>query len=188
MNDANCTESNCPHRDLLAKARAACLACPRGGRPAGHGGQVSMEAAGERIVNRERAYIDRTPRGQVTALPRDVEEKTAELYRRWCGLDTIDALLALHVSNGGTCDTFGAYLIRVRSSIDALRPERPAMRATAWAKFKALVRRFAMFDKVRSWDDGHGGAIRKEREAARDPLFDGYEHTPTWLGVKRRNV
>lgn len=130
---------------------------------------VSYEAAGERIVKREQLDVDRSPRSQVTNLPADVEEKTAELYRRWCCLDTIDALLALHVCNGGTCENFGAYLVRVRASIDALRPERPAMRATAWAKFKSLVKRFAIFDKVRTWNDGHGGAIRKTQET---PLFD----------------
>lgn len=165
MNEANCTSGNCPHKALLEKARAACLSCPRGGRPAGHGGTVSADAAGERIVHRDAIKMDKTPRAQVTTLPPAVEEQLGELFRRWCGLDTIDALLALHICNGGTTENFGRYLCRVRSSIDALDPSRPAMRATAWAKFKALVKRFAMFDKVRSWNAGHGGAIRREREA-----------------------
>ena len=163
----NCTPEKCPHRALMERARAACLACDHT-VPAGHGGTASYDAMGERLVQRERIAFDRSPRGQVTTLPAEVEERTAELYRRWCGLDTIDALLMLHVSNGGTCSTFGAYLERVRESIARLDCTRPGYRATAWAKFQRLVRRFAPFLKGRlqSWDDGHGGAIRREREQA----------------------
>lgn len=171
MNEANCSETNCPHAALLAKARAACLSCPRGGRPAGHGGTISHEAAGDAIVQREAIKFDRGPRGQVTRLPASVEEKTAELYRRWCGLDTIDALLALHVCNGGTTENFGDYLCRVAATIEKFQPKRSNFRATAWLRFKGLVKRFAMFDKVRTWDDGHGGAIRRERDGSELTLF-----------------
>lgn len=166
MNERDCTPSNCPHYALLEKARAACLACPRGDRPSGRGGRVSAEAAGERIIRREAIPVDRGPRGQVTALPSEVEERTAELYRRWCGLGTIDALLLLHVSNGGTCANFGAYLGRVAKTIASLDVGRTVYRATAWAKFQRLIRRFAPFLKGRlhAWNDGHGGAIRRERE------------------------
>lgn len=151
----------------MEKARAACLACDHT-EPAGHGGTVSFDAAGERTVRRQAIRIDRSPRGQVTPLPADVEELTAELYRRWCGLDTIDALLMLHVCNGGTCATFGAYLERVRKTISGLDCTRESYRATAWAKFQRLVKRFAPFlkGKLHAWDDGHGGAVRKEREGA----------------------
>lgn len=158
----------------MEKARAACLACDHT-EPAGHGGMVSFDAAGERTVQRQSVLIDRTPRGQVTPLPADVEERTAELYRRWCGLDTIDALLMLHVCNGGTCATFGAYLERVRQTISRLDCTRESYRATAWAKFQRLIRRFAPFLKGRlhSWDDGHGGAVRKEREGAERQAMQG---------------
>lgn len=163
----NCTPDKCPHRALMEKARAACLACDHID-PAGHGGMVSYEAAGERIVKREQLDVDRSPRSQVTKLPALVEERTAELYRRWCGLDTIDALLMLHVSNGGTCATFGAYLQRVHDTIGGLGVNRANYRATAWAKFQSLIRRFKPFlrSKLHAWDDGHGGAIRKERRIA----------------------
>lgn len=171
----NCTPDKCPHKALMDKARKACLACNHI-EPSSHSGMVSYEAAGERIVKRESAFIDRSPRGQVTALPADVEERTAELYRRWCGLDTIDALLLLHISNGGTCATFGAYLQRVQETIGKLNCQRDNYRATAWAKFQALVRRFKPFlkSKLHAWDDGHGGAIRKERikAEARDAQGD----------------
>lgn len=166
----NCTPAKCPHRELLEKARAACLACDHT-EPAGHGGMVSYDAAGERLVQRQALGFDRAPRGQVTTMPREVEERTAELYRMWCQLDTVDALLALHVCNGGTTNNFGDYLLRVRNAIDTLNPKRDNFRATAWARFKGLMRRFSGFDKIRSWNDGHGGAIRKEREAAALPLF-----------------
>jgi hypothetical protein len=170
----NCTPSKCPHRELLEKARKACLSCDHI-EPSGHGGMVSYEAAGERIVNRQAAYIDRSPRGQVTNLPSVVEERTAELYRRWCGLDTIDALLMLHVSNGGTCATFGAYLNRVGETIAKLDCTRESYRATAWAKFQSLIKRFKPFlkSKLHSWNDGHGGAIRKERVRLEGELAQG---------------
>ena len=167
----NCTPEKCPHRALLEKARAACLACDHI-EPAGHGGKVSLDAMGERLAEREAVFVSRTPRGQVTTMPRHVEEKTAELYRLWCQLDTVDALLALHVCNGGTTNNFGDYLQRVRNAIDTLQPERPSFRATAWARFKGLLRRFSGFDKIRSWTDGHGGAIRREREATACDLFE----------------
>ena len=166
----NCTPEKCPHWALMERARAACFACDHI-EPAGHGGTVSYDAAGERIVQREKIAFDRTPRGQVTTLPPEVEERTAELYRRWCMLDTIDALLLLHVCNGGTCTTFGAYLDRVRRTIERMDVTRDSYRATAWARFKGLLRRFSGFDKIRSWNDGHGGAIRREREATACDLF-----------------
>ena len=158
----------------MEKARAACLACDHV-EPAGHGGTISYDAAGENVVERQAAYFDRSPRGQVTTLPPEVEEKTAELYRRWCGLDTIDALLLLHVCNGGTTATFGAYLDRVRQAIDRIDCKRASYRATAWAKFQRLIRRFAPFlhGRLHSWDDGHGGAVRKEREGAERRAMQG---------------
>lgn len=161
----NCTAEKCPHRALMEQARAACLACDHI-EPAGHGGMVSLDAMGDRLLEREKMAFAPEPRGQVTTLPPEVEERTAELYRRWCMLDTIDALLMLHVCNGGTCATFGKYLDRVRQTIDRFDCTRENYRATAWAKFRRLVRRFAPFlrGRLHSWNDGHGGAIRKERE------------------------
>ncbi len=171
----NCTPEKCPHRALIEKARNACLSCDHID-PAGHGGNVSYDAAGERIVHRDKKLFLNEPRGQVTTLPPDVEDRTAELYRRWCQLDTMDALLMLHVSNGGTTATFGAYLARVSRDIAKLDVGRDAFRATAWARFQRLVRRFAPFlrGRLHAWDDGHGGAVRKEREQdERQPdLFD----------------
>ena len=165
----------------MEKARAACLSCDRiehgGAFGLGHGGVSSIDAMGEKLLLREALRPDRSPRGQVTTLPPDVEERTAELYRRWCGLDTIDALLLLHVCNGGTTADFGAYLLRVHGAIERANVERDNYRATAWAKWKRLVARFAPYmrgERLQSWDDGHGGAIRKERERdERQPdLFD----------------
>ena len=160
----NCTPEKCPHRALMEKARAACLACDHT-VPAGHGGVKSFDSMGERLVEREKIVFDRTPRGQVTTLPAEVEERTAELYRRWCGMDTIDALLMLHVSNGGTTATFGAYLARVSRDIAKLDVGRDAFRATAWARFQRLIRRFAPYmrgERLQSWRQGHGGAKRRE--------------------------
>jgi hypothetical protein len=160
----DCTPEKCPRRALMEKARAACLSCDHL-LPAGHGGVKSYDAMGERLVQREKIAFDRSPRPQVTTLPADVEERTAELYRRWCGMDTIDALLMLHVSNGGTCATFGAYLDRVRQTISGLDCTRENYRATAWAKFQRLVRRFAPYmrgERLQSWRPGHGGAKRRE--------------------------
>lgn len=158
MNEKTCTPANCPHTALLEKARADCLACTCGGKPAGHGGQVSADAAGEAIISRQRAYIDRSPRGQVTKLGQHAEDMAAELFRRWQGLDTIDSLLALHLANGGTCANFGAYLERTHAAIDKLRPERKTFRATAWSKWQGILKRLPLLRGVQSWSKGHGGA------------------------------
>ncbi len=159
----------------MEQARAACLACDHT-TPAGHGGTISADAAGENIVHRERVFIDRSPRGQVTNLPQEQEERLAELFRRWVGLDTIDALLALHCANGGTTASFGAYLLRVRDAIERSGCEREAYRATAWAKFQSIVRRFKPFirGRLQAWSDGHGGAVRKERTTAEHEAAQGW--------------
>lgn len=176
----NCTPEKCPHRALLERARNACLSCDHV-EPAGRGGMVSMDAMGERLLERERLPFAREPRGQVTTLPPEVEERTAELYRRWCGLDTVDALLMLHVCNGGTCANFGAYLDRVGRAIARMDCARGNFRATAWARFRRLVGRFAPYlrGRIQSWDDGHGGAIRRERERSecQPSLFDAPDAT-----------
>ena len=90
-------------------------------------------------------------------------------------LDTIDALLMLHVSNGGTTATFGAYLARVSRDIAKMDVGRDAFRATAWARFQSLVRRFKPFlrSKLHAWDDGHGGAVRRAREEAEREAMQG---------------
>lgn len=168
----NCTPEKCPHRDLLDRARKACLSCNHID-PAGHGGTVSYDAAGERTIEREALRLDNHPRGQVTTLPADVEEKVADFFRFWCGLDTIDALLVLHVCNGGTPNAFGDYLARVETAIEKLRPRRENFRATAWLKFKTLCKRFAAVGKLQGWNKGHGGAIRKERENAETRALQG---------------
>ena len=162
--DMNCTPEKCPHRALIEKARAACLACDHT-EPSGHGGTVSYDAAGERIVQREKISFDSSPRGQVTTLPSKVEERVAELFRRWCMLDTIDALLMHHVCNGGTCGNFGAYLMRVHDTIERADVGRDSYRATAWAKFQRLIRRFAPFlrGRLQAWRPGHGGAKRSAK-------------------------
>ena len=148
----------------MEQARAACLACDHT-EPSGHGGTVSYDAAGERIVQREKISFDSSPRGQVTTLPPKVEERVAELFRRWCMLDTIDALLMHHVCNGGTCGNFGAYLMRVHGTIERADVGRVSYRATAWAKFQRLIRRFAPFlrGRLQAWRPGHGGAKRSAK-------------------------
>ena len=131
-----CTPGTCQNAALLERARAACIKCTRGGKPSGRGGQVSIEAAGEAVIERSAAYIDRSPRGRVTGLDQRTEDIAAELSRRWHGLDTIDSLLALHLANGGTCANFWTYLERTHAAIDKLRPERESFRATAWSKWQ----------------------------------------------------
>ena len=174
----NCTPAKCPHRELLEKARSACLGCAylkqSNKELATHGGMVSFEAAGERTVEKSKLVFDRSPRGQVTNLPGKIEEHIAKVFREWCSLDTIDALLMLHISNGGTPQTFGSYLQRVAKDITAQRADRDNYRATAWAKFQALIRKFKPLLKsnLHAWNDGHGGAIRQERLKAG-------EHTQT---------
>lgn len=170
----DCTPEKCPHRGLMEAARAACLSCGHV-EPSGRGGVASFDAMGERLVERERLPLPREARGQVTALPAEVEERTAEVFRRWCALDTIDALLMLHVCNGGTTANFGGYLDRVARAIARAGTGRRSYRATAWAKYKALVRRFepVLKSRLHSWTDGHGGAVRREREGAEREAAQG---------------
>lgn len=153
----------------MEKARAACLSCNHTNhtKQTGHerGGVRSYDAMGERLVEQEKIAFRNEPRGQVTTLPPEVEERTAELYRRWCGLDTLDALLLLHVCNGGTTADFGAYLLRVCGAIERANVGRDNYRATAWAKWKRLISRFAQWmrgERLQSWRPGHGGAKRRE--------------------------
>lgn len=160
----NCTPEKCPHGALMEQARAACLACDHID-PAGHGGVRSYDAMNECLVEKERLDVDGSPRGQVTTLPLEVEERTAELFRRWCGLDTIDSLLLLHVCNGGTTANFGTYLSHVHDVIERANVGRKSYRATAWAKWKSLIKRFAPYmrgERLQSWRPGHGGAKRRE--------------------------
>ncbi len=170
----NCSIEKCPHRALLEQARQACLACGHDA-PSGHGGMVSFEAAGENTVSRLALDVGREPRGNISPLPPDVEERVVAIFREWCSLDSLDALLMLHVANGGTPASFGAYLSRVWDAIDRDRPLRHSHRATVWARFKSLVRRFAPFlrGRLHAWSDGHGGAIRRERIASENNLMQG---------------
>lgn len=158
----NCSPSRCPHRKLMEQARAACLSCEGGGEPTGKAGMVSFDAAGESVVSKTMLHRSTLSLPRVTSLPSEHEDVIADLFRSWVSLSAVDALLVLHVCNGGTTADFGTFLATVSDSIARMDPERPAMRATAWARFKALVRRFSVVDKVRTWTDGHGGAVRKE--------------------------
>ena len=169
-----CTPDTCPNAALLERARAACLACTCGGKPAGHGGQVSFEAAGEAVVERSAAYIDRSPREQVTTLPPAVEGKVADLLRGWLDLSAIEVLLVHHICNGGTTNTFGDKLAKISEKIASMNPQRTGMRATAWAQWKSIMRRFPFMAKLQSWKPRHGGAVSPLRYFAKRH-FEGQE-------------
>ncbi len=167
----NCTPAKCPHRALLEKARAACLACNHIA-PAGHGGTISYEAAGELLVERQRldaedslrkhaAQLDGEDlRTRATQLPEAVEEKLRLLLHTVTGLDTVDALLALHVANGGTCTNFGDYLLRLATVIRLYNPRRKGFRATASSRWEKLKLRFAPFGVLQSWEPANNSGAR----------------------------
>lgn len=181
MNEKDCTPKNCPHAKLLADARAACIKCTRGREPSGRGGQVSIEAAGEAIVGRSAAYIDRSPREQVTTLPPAVEGKVADLLRGWLDLSAIEVLLVHHICNGGTTNTFGDKLAKISEKISSMNPQRTGMRATAWAQWKSIMRRFPFMAKLQSWKPGHGGAVSRDKwkvtEASREEKWERQKRT-----------
>lgn len=154
----NCTPDKCPHRALLEKARAACLSCDHL-LPAGHGGTISYDAAGERTIMRQVEPTHRSVASiQATPLPIDVEDKLRMLLNVVTGLDSIDALLALHIANGGTPNTFGRYLLRIVDAVQSFDPARPSFRATVLNRWNSIKKRFEPFSVIQSWKPGHGGA------------------------------
>ena len=167
----NCTPAKCPHKALMEKARAACLACNHIA-PAGHGGTISYEAAGELLVERQRldaedslrkhaAQLDGEDlRTRATQLPEAAEEKLRLLLHTVTGLDTVDALLALHVANGGTCANFGDYLLRLATVIRLYNPRRKGFRATASSRWEKLKLRFAPFGVLQSWEPANNSGAR----------------------------
>lgn len=171
-----CSPDKCPHRALMEKARAACLHCAHIDNPGNRSGTISAEKAGERVIHKEAAYIDRSPRGQVTNLPPEVEEKAKEFFMSWANLNTIDALLCLHVVNGGTCNDFKYYLMKVAEHIEKqhLDRDKDNYRSTAHAKFENIIKRIPIMNLVKTWSEGHegGGSIAKEIKKLSMPLFD----------------
>lgn len=151
-NSTKCEPSLCPNESILGKARAACLHCPRGREPAGRGGTISFDKAGELVVNREAKYIDRSPRGQVTSLPLEQEERIADIMRKWVMLTPQDILLIHHICNGGKVSTFGAYLAATRKRIDQFKNiTDKSFRATAWGMWQVILDTIPTFKALEVW-------------------------------------
>ena len=157
MTPMNCTTEKCPHRALLEKARKACLSCDHV-LPAGHGGTISYEAAGENVVYGMVEPTHGSGGARAMALPEAVEERLRMLLHTVTGLDTLDALLLFHVANGGTCGTFGAYLLRIVEAVRSFNPGRDGFRATAHIRWQRLKDRFAPFAALQSWKPVGSGA------------------------------
>lgn len=90
-----------------------------------------------------------------TDLPESVENTLRTLLKTVTSMDALDVLLILHVCEGGAPNTFGPWLNR---EFEVARTYGAVLsRATAKAKWDAICKKFAPFNKLRSWGIGHGG-------------------------------
>ncbi len=105
----------------------------------------------------------RQPSQQATALPEDVEDTLRRLLCTITELKTLDILLLVHIAKGGTPGTFGRSLNALIAEAKTYGDE--IGRATAMAKWKAIVKKFAPFRALRSWGIGHGGRVKTEKDA-----------------------
>ncbi len=102
------------------------------------------------------------PSEQATALPPDVEDTLRRLLCTITGFKTLDILLLVHIAKGGTPSNFGRAVNALMAEARTYGPE--IGRATAMAKWKAIVKRFAPFRALRSWGIGHGGRMKTETD------------------------
>lgn len=103
------------------------------------------------------------PSEQATALPEDVEDTLRRLLCTITGFKTLDIVLLIHIAKGGTPGNFGRALNELIAEAKTYGSE--ISRATAMAKWKAIVRKFAPFRALRSWGIGHGGRVKLSTDA-----------------------
>lgn len=95
-------------------------------------------AANVPAVERERARL------RLAGISPDAADRLGALFASLAALDPVDALLLLHMANGGTLSGFGAALRD--TSRNALAKYGPGMsRATAFARWEKLCAAFAPF-------------------------------------------
>lgn len=99
----NCTPEKCPHAALMERARSLCLGCDHT-EPAGHGGTVSLDAMGERLVERSRLRLrERATQEQLTLrLDLDDEDALRILLATLAALDRDDMVMVWHLLNSRT--------------------------------------------------------------------------------------
>lgn len=102
------------------------------------------------------------PSTPATRLPEDVEDILRRLLCTVTALAPLDALLVLHVAQGGTPSTFGSYINRFKAQCNGYGAE--ISRATAKAKWESICKRFSPFAALRSWGIGHGGRLASNQQ------------------------
>ncbi len=109
--------------------------------------------------------------GQATALPDEIEDTLRRFLFDLFDLNPTQYLLLRHVIQGGTPSTFGrTFAAFLKSSIiygkrrHRARWERTCdeigawiSRATAWAIWNEMVKKFPLLSIFQTWDKGHGG-------------------------------
>ena len=136
----------------------ACVACKRVSQD-----DIRIQHTPHNRSELQAAQIQQ-PRGNVTALPEDVEDILLRLLCTVTALDPVDALLLLHVAKGGTPNTFADTLKAIDRELKTYGKR--ISRATAQAKWNAVISKFAPFAALRSWGIGHGGRKARKRVKA----------------------
>lgn len=106
----DCTR--CPHKDLVEKARACCLACDPDSL-SNHG--ASHVQATDFTLRH--AIKDHAPTDGVTNLAPEDEDKLRRAMSSLFGLSPIDLLLVQHLFTGGRLSTFDDCMIRVSNRL-----------------------------------------------------------------------
>ena len=85
----------------------------------------------------------------VSRLPLLAERRLLQLFAEVTALDPLDALLLLHVAKGGSLAAFGKVLNRIAEYARSYGGE--MSRATAYARFEVLSRKFKPFAALAHW-------------------------------------
>lgn len=160
----NC--NRCPHRELVERARACCMACDPDAQ-SNHG--VSHVQANDFTLSQ--AVNDHTPTTGVTSLPPDIEDTMRKFLSTLFSLDPTEMLLIQHLvrksvtvngqSESSSFANFRTFLGQVSHDIEATG-DGSSSRAMACAKYKSIVKKFKVFEAVATGmiGRGHGGPGR----------------------------
>lgn len=155
---------------LLRYFSARCISCKRTNQD-----DIRIEKSPHNVRPDLKQAVKQEPSEQATNLPEEIENTLRRILMTITALDPLDALMLLHVANGGTPTTFGRFVNRV---FDEARLYGPSItRMTARAKWLAICKTFAPFAKLRQWAEGHA--------AKNLAIYPGDEDAPemTQLGL-----
>lgn len=153
----NCAK--CPHRELIEKARACCLACDPDSLS--HKGRSHVQANDFTLRH---AVNDHAPTTGVTNLSPEDEDKLRRAMSSLFGLDPVDLLLVQHLFSGGRLSTFDDCMIRVSNRLARYHG---SPRAMAHAAKERIARAFPQIAPV------FRHVVTTPADAARADSIDG---------------